>query len=224
MRMARAAALLVLAVSLAGNAWLAGAGRHGPPSRQGVAEGAAAPARVVSPAGEAARAPASPAATTARGTAAQPSPELGQCQQRVSALQREVQGEAEALRPALPADRLFERGQPNREAQRLIEPVVTRLFAATGPGRRGPTVECRDIACKLVFSEPSTTADEAWDQALAGDAELRAWSVGAAMAQAAVREDRVTGQRYVERTVFFKLNGPKAVATLASGDPARGGR
>jgi hypothetical protein len=215
MKVARAGALLSLAASLAGNVWLARR-RH---DRRPQGEERAGEAEVT-------RARANPGAPAAAvvAPAALPARDLDPCQQQVAALEREIAAEGEALRVALPPDRLFERGQPNPEARRLIEPVVSRLFAAKGRRQRGPTLHCQDLACKLVLTEPATTADEAWDQALTGDAELLSLTAGPAVAEATTREDPVTHERFVERTVYFKLNGPRAIATLTQDHPTPEGR
>jgi hypothetical protein len=127
---------------------------------------------------------------------------------------------SEALRGVLPPEPLFARGQPNPEAERLLGPIVAQVLARAGAAEGGRTLECKDVACRLAFTAPASIDDDAWDQALAGNSEFQAWSQQFTLGPVTAG----TKQGLVQRSLFFKLNGPRAVAAQAALVPGKGGR
>jgi hypothetical protein len=200
MNLARPAAVVALFVSLAGNALLASALARNETRHESAAEGEKAPASVP---------PTVPAPPPARKITF----DRAGCQ-GLTTLEDDLSQRSAALRGVLPPQLLFERGQANPEAERLLAPVVARLVAAIEVPEGKHTLECRDVACKLVFNGPASTSEEAWDQALSRSTELQAWSQQFTLGQAT---PTVAG-RLVAQTVYFKLDGPRAVAA------GRGGR
>jgi len=130
---------------------------------------------------------------------------------------------SEALRGVLPPEPLFARGQSNPDAQRLLAPIVAQVVARAGATGQ-PTLECKDVACKLVFTAPASIDDDAWDQALATSAEFQAWSQQFTLGPVTPAGEAATKQKLVQRSLFFKLNGPRAVAAQGALVPGNGGR
>lgn len=190
----RLTAMVVLGGSLVANALLLRALRI-TPTEESSADTAGASASPGGPAG----------ASGARA----PAPAV--CDQRITAAQEHLAREEEALRAYLPLDQLFARGLPHPEAERRLHPILGRLFG-TEPGVRTHGLECKDVACKLVLVEPADTGDEAWDQAINADGELQEWTRDARLARTVPIADPARLRARVERTIYFKLDGPRAVA------------
>jgi len=226
MSVARVSAVVTLVVSLGANAFFAQAlGRRPAPAEQPADEEEAPAAATPSP-------PTSPVPAV-RPTASGKSPGSGgaagggavtfqqaQCAGQLANLQESIAQKSEALRGVLPAQPLFARGQPNPEAERLMTPIVAQVLAKAGAADGKPTVECKDVACKLVFTAPASIDDDALDQALATNGDFQGWSQQFTLGPAAPVKDPGAKPGLVQRSVFFKLNGPKAVAAqeaLASG-------
>jgi hypothetical protein len=185
MTLYRSLVLVVLLLSVGGNVVLARAVRRGPLPE----------------------APAAVAAATA------PEPSRSTFTSRcggLTALEQEVAQKSEKLRAVLPPRRLFEAGQPNPAAERLMQPILKAALASLTRGSH--RLACRDVACQLVISHPAAAGEEAWDQALAGHADFLAWSQDFG-ADPARRIEDPAGQPLLERTIYFKLNGPRALAS-----------
>jgi hypothetical protein len=200
MRFVTMALVTALGASVAGNALLgralrAPAAAAGP----GEAEAPALPSQAPLAASTAAPVPGATAAAT-------PSP----CDERIALVEQQVAREEEALRASLPPDQLFARGLPNPGAERQLHPLLARALGDDRDGQRRHSLECRDTACKLVFEEAAGAGDEAWDEMLTRDPGLRGWTAGASVAAATPIPGRA--EPAVERTVYFKLNGPLALA------------
>jgi len=218
MSLARAAALVTLVVSLGANAFFAQAlGRRSAPPAQpepideepAAAPAASKPAPAVRPV----------ATGQSAGAATGASLQQVRCAAELSSLQESMAQRSEALRGVLPPQPLFARGQANPEAERVLTPIVAQV-AARGGAEGKPTLECRDVACKLTFTAPAALDDDAWDQVLANNADFQGWSQQFTFGPAAP----VPGGKLVQRSVFFKLNGPRAVAAQAALVPGRTGR
>jgi hypothetical protein len=223
MTVTRALAVVTLVFSLAGNAFFAQAlsRRRAPPEESAVRAEEEAPAaaptpRPVVPAVR----PLAPAA--AAGPGAPVTLQQAQCAAQLSSLEETMAERSEALRGLLPPEPLFARGQPNLDAERLMAPIIARMLAHAGAGE-SPNLECKDIACKVVFTAPATVDDDGWDQVLATDAGFQAWSQQFALGPATPAKEGGK-QGLVQRSFFFKLNGPRAVTAQAAVIPGNGRR
>jgi hypothetical protein len=204
---ARAVAVVILVASVGANAVLARALSRGA-KPQAVAEAPAAAAVEE-------EAPGSPGA----GAAA-----LGRCARQIDGLEGDIAGKSEALRAVLPAQVVFERGQPNPQAERLMAPILADALAPLEFAQHGHALACRDVACKVTFAAPATADDEAWDDALAKHKAFGQWCRQFALGDATPTEDGMTRQPLVQRTVYLKLDGPRALAAARTPEPASGGR
>jgi hypothetical protein len=217
MSLPRTLALVTLVASLGGNAFFAQAlSRRSRPAEEPEAaaeEAAPTPAQVARP---------RPGPAPAR-TGVPVAPPQAACAAQLASLQESVAEKSEALRGLLPPEPLFARGQPNPEAERLMGAIVTQVLARGGAAEKGLTVECKDVACKAVFTAPASIDDDAWDQVLASNGDFQAWSQQFTLGPATPAGE-AGGKPLVQRSVFFKLNGPRAVAAQAALAPVKGGR
>jgi len=211
MRLARIAALVLLAGSLGANVLL-GRARRRPKASAAAAGEAAAPER------------AQPETAVHEAAPNLLAPPPAACGAEVSALEQDVAARSETLRGVLPPELLFERGQVNPAAERLMGPLVAAALAPVGFLARAHALDCRDVACRITFVAPASVGDEAVDQALGHHAGFQTWSRDFALAEPTPLVDAATTQPLVQRTIFFKLDGPRAVAAASGSGETRGGR
>jgi hypothetical protein len=219
MSLPRTVAVVTLVASLGGNAFFAQAlsRRSRSPAEPEAAaeEEAAAPARPQAPAP---RPPARSAAVAGSVTLPQAS-----CAAQLASLQASMAEKSETLRGLLPPEPLFARGEPNPEAERLVGPIVAQALARGGATEKGLSVACKDVACKAAFVAPASIDDDAWDQVVASNSELQGWTQQFTLGPATPAGE-AGGKPLVQRSLFFKLNGPRAVAAQAALAPAKAGR
>jgi hypothetical protein len=191
MSFARPAALVILVASLGANALLGRALTRATPSAT-EATGSSTPA---------------PGERAAPELRRPPPAEASNCGAEVADLERERARRSEAVRAVVPLRLLFERGLPNPAGAAVMRPLLAQALASFAAEER-QRLECRDVVCKLDFAPAAAVNETAMEQALVRNTELRGWSRDFDLGEA--HEAPANGPQPVQRTLYFRLDGPRA--------------
>jgi len=145
--------------------------------------------------------------------------ELAGCADQIRGLERDLAGRSEALRGLLAPQALFERGEANPAAEGLMGPIVVQALGPFGFLDQAHRLECRDVACQASFTAAAAVTDEVIAQALERHVGFQTWSHVFDLSEPRPVDASGT-QGLVQRSVYFKIDGPHPVVAATVKPPA----